>query len=736
MYMSKSQHSSRIQNHKRECLATAAVVISFAPLLCVDAAAAERNADAGDLEVVIVTAQKRNERLQDVPIPVTSVSSENLVQGNQLRVQDFFTSVPGLKVVPSVQSNQTLSIRGITTGSGNPTVGVTVDDVPYGSSTNSGGGRAVPDIDPGDLARVEVLRGPQGTLYGASSLGGLLKFVMRDPSMDEFSGRLQAGVSSVHRSDDLGYSVRGAMNVPLGDTAALNASAFTRQEAGYVDNVRNGEADVNTINADGGRLSALWRPSEMFSLKFNALIQQIEGEGTASVDPALGDLKQSRVPGTGEFDRQTQAYSVTLVGTLGGMELTSITGYNRNKFTDSLDAGFVFGSAAQAAFGVNGGELYTQMDVEKTTEEIRLATSLGDRVDLLVGGFYTDEDSDPRFTRWAVNPQTGAIVGRVQFSRAPETFEEYAAFVNLTFHFTDRFDVQVGGRQSQIDETFSQVVINAAGVPTVFPNLKVDADAFTYLVTPRFKVTPDLMVYARLASGYRAGGPNNFPGGVVPAQYDPDKTENYELGLKGEFFDRVLSIDTSVYYIDWKDIQISALSPASTSYLTNGSGAKSQGVELSFDAHIFDGNTISGWVAHGDAELTEAFPAGSTAYGAPGNRLPDSSRWSGSLSVDQEFSFIGDFRAFAGASLRYVGDRLGAFRGVAGGAPLPRQYFPSYEQVDLRLGIKNDSWTANLFVNNAGDERSALYGGLGALPPTAFTYIQPRTIGLSLVKAF
>ncbi|MGH3428922.1 MAG: TonB-dependent receptor plug domain-containing protein, partial [Mycobacteriales bacterium] len=193
------------------------------------------------LEEVVVTAQKRAERLQDVPVPVTALSADNLAANNQVRLQDYYASVPGLGLASSSKGDALLTIRGITTGvtSGNPTVGITIDDVPYGSSSNYGGGGLgipAPDLDPSDLARVEVLRGPQGTLYGASSIGGLLKFVTADPAFDGVSGRIQGGGSTVHNAPDAGYVLRGSVNVPLNDEFAVRASAFTRRDPGYVDN--------------------------------------------------------------------------------------------------------------------------------------------------------------------------------------------------------------------------------------------------------------------------------------------------------------------------------------------------------------------------------------------------------------------------------------------------------------------------------------------------------------------
>jgi len=199
-----------------------------------------------ELEEVVVTAQKREERLRDVPVPVTAVTAEALLQENQLRAQDFFSSVPGLDL-QFVNGRSNLAIRGITTGpaTGNPVVGYTVDDVPFGSSAGLAGlfGTA-PDLDPSDLARIEVLRGPQGTLYGASSIGGLVKYVTVDPSTDRVNGALGADMDTIHGGHGPGYNVRGSINVPLTETLAVRASAFTREDPGYIDNVVTGQAGV------------------------------------------------------------------------------------------------------------------------------------------------------------------------------------------------------------------------------------------------------------------------------------------------------------------------------------------------------------------------------------------------------------------------------------------------------------------------------------------------------------
>src|ERR1700677_1368609 len=231
-----------------------------------DASSVSSGSERSPIGEIIVTAQKKAERLQDVPVPVTALNADSLLNSNQVRLLDYYDSVPNLTIQPSIQSLTTLSIRGIGAGgSASPTVAVTVDGIAYGSSGFLGA--IIPDIDPGDLARIEVLRGPQGTLYGASSMGGLINFVTADPSLDAVSGRVQAGISSVFNGNELGYNVRGSLNVPLTDTFAVRMSAYHREDPGYIDNVLTHVDGVNEVLANGAHVSALWQPSSGISLK-------------------------------------------------------------------------------------------------------------------------------------------------------------------------------------------------------------------------------------------------------------------------------------------------------------------------------------------------------------------------------------------------------------------------------------------------------------------------------------
>ncbi len=264
----------------------------------------------------------------------------------------------------------------------------TVDDVPYGSST-SFAGSIVPDIDPSDLDRIEVLRGPQGTLYGASSMGGLLKFVTVDPSTDELTGRIELGTNGISHGSKAGYNARGSVNVPLSDTFAMRASGFTRYVPGYIDNSFLGEKDVNDAQVGGGRVSALWRPSETLSVKLSALYQRDRSYAANQVTvlPGLGELEQNYIRGIDGSTRKTQAYSAVVNANLGAATLTSITGYNVNQYFDDSDSTYSYGTCCTAplGFGVSGSPLVTFGSTRRFTEELRLSTPIGESVEAARG---------------------------------------------------------------------------------------------------------------------------------------------------------------------------------------------------------------------------------------------------------------------------------------------------------------------------------------------------------------
>lgn len=703
---------------------------------------ARGGATAAAVSELIVTAEKRSARLIDVPVPVTELSAPQLVRNQTVRLQDYFTSIPGFAVAPASKQSQTLlAIRGLSTGASNPTVGIMIDDIPYGSTTAVGGGNAPPDLDPNDLQSIEVLRGPQGTLYGAASIGGLLKFVTADPSPSGVSGRIQAGVEGVRNGSSTGYTVRGMINLPMSSDLAVRISAFTRDDPGYIDNPIIGRNGVNEERTHGVLASALWRPTDQISLKLSALYQNHHAEGVSSVDllPGLTDLQQSYIPGTGQHSSSSQVYSAIFKAKAGPGEFTSLTGYSINNFHDTEDITYLFGTFSKAVFGFAGTPQIQDDQTKKFSEEVRYEAPLTDRLNLTVGGFYTRETSNFHIGIRAADTTTGQIKGVWTDTFFPSTYSEYAAFADLTYKFTDALDVQFGARASHIHQW---AINNAVGIVynSLFLGQRVDtitigpvstgATPVTYLLTPRWKITPNVMLYARFASGYRAGGVNIVLN--VPQTYGPDKTQTYEAGLKGEFFDGKLVADLSAYYIDWNNIQLTVRSPNNGgTYIANAAQAKSQGVEVSLQWRPLDGLNVQAWGAANDAVLTRDLPSTSPLRGVSGNRLSLSPRLSGKLSIDQRFPLTDQIDGYVGGSVSYVGDRLGNL--VSSG---PRPSLPKYTRVDLHAGVDYETWSLSVFANNVGDERGILLRGADAGPPFTVNYIQPRTIGVLVSKSF
>lgn len=737
-------------------------------LLASPAAAQSAAEDTGNANEIIVTAQKREERLRDVPVPVTAVGSGDLIAQNQTKAQDFFASVPGVNL--QFQNNRAqLSIRGISTGpvSGNPVVGYTIDDAPFGASTGQGGlfGSA-PDLDPSDLARVEVLRGPQGTLYGASSMGGLVKYVTVDPDTKALSGSVAAGANLIKEGGEAGYNLRGALNVPVGETLAVRGSAFVRKEAGYIDNVRSGVKDANNSKVWGGRVSALWKPSDAFSLKLSGLYQVRDIYGSSNVDITTGSLyKQTDQIGSGRSRSETQMYTAEIKAELGAVDVTSITSWSRAQNYDFLD----FTASPLVEFapifpilfpGVSPiGDIFRQgYNVDKISHETRFSGSIGDNVDWIVGGFYTDEDANYDLDNYAVDPATGTTLGvPINDGTGPQRgtiivwrdtikFKEYAGFGNLTVRLSDQFDVQFGGRYSHNDQDMFH---HEWFQFDPYPNPPVEAtnrpqasgSAFTYQISPRFKPSPDHMIYGRLASGYRPGGTNAVCGPLalpanVPCQFKPDKTVNYEVGAKGQFANGLFSYDLSVFNITWKDIQIVQVLDVFT-YNGNAGRARSRGFEASFSLRPADGLTLSAWYSYVDAKLREEF-VDANFFAQAGDRLPFSSQHSGRFSFDYKMMVDEEAELSFGGAATYVGERKGEFVPFEAAAPL-RATYPGYVQFDLNASLEIRNLTLSAYMQNLTNKRGVIGGGFWnqtSYNTNWFNYSQPRTVGINAEVKF
>ena len=748
-------------------LATSGVCVLAAPALAQEVA----DNGASTLTEVVVTAQKRSERLQDVPLSVTAITSELLAQQNLVQLRDFYNRVPGVSISGggTEQRANGVAIRGVTTGGGTAsTVAFTLDDVPLTSGAASAQSPLI-DIDPSDLKRVEILRGPQGTLYGASSLGGLIKYVTVGPDLQQFKGRIEAGGNTISKGGQ-GWSLRGAVNVPIvQDKLALRVSAFTRHDPAYLDNI-NARAvgeDINKNRVEGGRAALLFKPTDNFTVDLSALRQKSKfiGSPQIRVCPSCGTGPYAGAtdftPYYGEFtlnlaptrrDVDFTLYQGRVNYDLGFGQLTAISAFNDVKSASDLDQTNTFGFLLPA-FAAPTGSAATLINADRTkkfSQEVRLASQDGGAFEWLVGGFYTHEKISVDQTILIVPPSGSSTTAYA--SVGPAKFEEKAVFADATYHFTDQFDVQAGLRYSSNDQSSASTTTIAApatrffGPSSSIANTSSSDDAVTWLFTPRYKFSSDLMGYLRVATGYRPGGPNSTGVTGIPLSFKSDSVVSYEAGLKGTIPGANATFDASLFQIDWDDIQLLTTDVDSQfTYYTNGSTARSRGVELSGRWAPAHGLSIEGNATYLEADLTDDLrtPAGaSPIYGSKGDRLPGSARFSGSLSAQYDWEVGHGFSAFAGVSLAYVGDRYAEFANilptaVANEAFGTRVKLPSYTTVDLRGGLYNDDWKLNLYAKNIADKRGVVEattrGGTSA--PQAI-FLQPRTVGVTIARSF
>ncbi len=703
------------------------------------AQAPPRATGAAVLDEIIVTAQKRQERLIDVPQSVSVLSAQSLAQAHAERFSDYFNRIPSAALVESQAGQTRLLLRGINTGGVGATVATYVDETPYGSATALANGAVLtPDIDPSDLERVEVLRGPQGTLYGANSLGGLVKYVTAAPNTAATQFSAETSLEDVAHGTT-GWSARAAGNLPLSDTAAVRVSGFYRDDPGYIDDPRLGR-DVNDGQTYGGRVSILWRPITDLTLRASAVAQNIRSNGanTADVDPVTlapvsGRLIQNRTvrePNNIDY----RIYNLTGDYDFGAVALTSSTSWSTLDQVQVQDATGVYGDLLTGAFGTPlGAPLDQLMDQERFTQEVRLASSGAQAFEWTVGGYYTRERNRLDQTLFGVDADTGAPVADLSDLAVvglASHYDEYAGFANGTLHLSPRFDITAGGRYSHNKQSAVQTTTGLLAGGDISLNEDSSDNVFTYSIAPAFKPNRDTTIYARIARGYRPGGPNILPPAAptaVPRQFGADTTTNYELGVKADLLDRKLSIELTGFLIDWKNIQLLAAVDG-FAVNTNGGSARSKGVELALTARPTQGLTLGVNGAYVDAQLTDDAP--DLTGGMSGDWLPYAPRFAATFSADYERPLTDKVTGRAGVSWRHTGKRRSDFDATYG-----QRRLETFDQVDAYAGVTVDRYRIEVFARNLTDSDGVVsLGGAGSAPNggAAAAVVRPRSVGVTL----
>jgi len=724
------------------------------------------------LSAIVVTAERRAESIQSVPLSVTAISGNTLAAFDQVNFDDYAHLAPNLSFGTGntfgITNGREITIRGI---AGANTTSYYINDTPLPISIDP---RAI------DLDRIEVLRGPQGTLFGSSAMGGTVRLITRQPDLTQSFGSADAQGYVIHDGGP-GYLVSASYNLPILDNQlALLVSGYSTYNPG----VFTGEYGIATTAAPpsysggawptltvpasqprqtvthlgndveaGETISLTYRPAFLDALTITPMVmhQDQSNNGFPLADYTTQNLIQVRPLNNRESDDDIWTFANLTAkfaapfgsfiesgtyfhrysrDTEDGSELISIGGYGGPPLGGTCVAGVYCPSPSPNWVNTN-----------QFTDELRFESAFPGPVQLVTGAYYS------KVRQWIVSEEVLPYdqFGNPAFTEdIPRVNEEVAAFGSLTYDILDKVELSVGVRQSHLE--YSNIYIANGwinGGPSFSP-----AESGQRATTPRFtakyKFDESNMVYANAAKGYRLGGANSVlpsacgsPYADEETPYKSDSLWSYELGTKNSWFDNRVNTRLAVYSIDWKNIQQSILLGCSFHVTENLGTARSRGAELEVDGTPLPGLYVNAGLGFEDAALTSA-PAGSPLpVGSPLNGVP---RWTGSLLGDYSWP-VSFGREFVRAQYSFTGSSISDNNPTSVLNPtLAQRERGSYSLLNVFVGGKHESWETSLFVKNLcdvrgnlGDEQSEI-SELPGRPRWMIT--QPRTIGIDIKKQF
>lgn len=667
---------------------------------------------------IVVTATKRSERVRDISGSVSAFDERSLEALGAQSFSDYLTRTPGVVFNAAIPGNSTAIIRGVATttsiAQAQGTTGYFINDVPLTDPFYSGG---IPDIDTFDIDNVAVLRGPQGTLFGSSSMGGAINYQAARPDLTRFDGHARGTIESVRRGE-AGFDANLMLNAPVvTDVLAVRGVYGRRRIAGFVDNVGTGARDGNRTDIEGGRALVTLAPAAGTTLNYLFLTQTARTADAGSTQPGIGPYaKSTLIPEP--FRYRTTIHNLRLDQELGFATLTATATLHRKTFSGQQDySGLLPPTLAPAAFlepGTSRGETF----------EIRIASPTGRRFEYLIGAF--NDFTREKVINQLVAPNAAPVFGTATVIDASVGIRgrESALFGEATYRLTDQLKVTVGGRLFRTRLTTITTQGGPLSGPTTTTMGRSGENGFSPKASITWQPDPDHLFYALVSRGFRFGGPNiaRDPAFPIPPQFDSDSLTNYELGTRLTLLDRKLLLDGTLYWVDWNDIQVTQRSPSGFIYTANAGRARNRGVELSATYRVTPALSLQGEATYLDGVLRRDF--GSVASLVPaGSRLPGSSRWqvSDSIIYAPRLSALAPTLAL---SHRYISSAPGEL------TPTPRRQ-GGYNLFDARVGITVEGFSITAFIENIGDKRGVSQALTGVRGPVEFV-VQPRTFGLTL----
>jgi outer membrane receptor protein involved in Fe transport len=717
----------------------------------------DQDQEMRELEEVIVTASRREEALQDVALAVTVLDIEDFANAGKTNLSEILPFVPGVVLTNGGTSfGNGVIIRGINAfGAGG--IGTYIDDIPYGSQTLYVSGQAPIDGTLLDLENLSVLKGPQGTLYGASAMGGLLKFKTRNASLDEWHGEVSADLSDTGRNGGLNQLYRVSANGPLSEgTVGLSFTGFWNDKTGYINNVVVPRDNWDDYEYYGGSASLLFVPNDKLTVKAQALYQRSTQDGAATVQMnGLDDFPIPGIPagepiysryedGTSDINPsiyETSVFGLTIEYDFGFATLTSVTSYQELDFSQTADLTIPYAAFADLFFPENAphtSALFVgALGFDKFTQEFRLTSESNKNFEWLAGAFYQNEDGYNEQDLIFTPPEPTFF-----YANFPSGYKEKALFATGTYYFTDNFDASIGLRYTDYKQNVELETRDTILVAPL-PFNEISDDLFTYLGNLRYRAGENTSFYARVASGFRPGGANfvlidpNTGQAITDPQFNADTLWSYELGVKGTTASGMFAYDLNAFYIDWTDYQIQVIR-GGLSVAGNAEAASSKGAEAAFSFMPTDGFTISATASYTDAQIdTDEQDLGAQK----GESIPGSPKWQGTVSANYDFN-IGNVPAFIGGSWRYFGKHSAGYPGYTDTdgtfypSSAPRLTVPSYTVLDARAGITTERFDVSVYATNLLNNDAWQSFGTSASAFSIGTPLRPRTIGVVLRAKF
>ena len=735
--------------------------------------------DAATLEEIVVTAQKRVQTLEEVPASISVFSEDTLTQMNVVDFSGFADSVPGVTYATTGLGNSQYFIRGVGQVGGNqaPTTGVYLDEIPLQS--RSLGSSSQPDPQLFDVARVEVLRGPQGVIFGSSAMGGIVRIVTNKPDATKLEAAADVGVATITDGAE-SWDAKGMVNIPLDDDKlALRLVGVKGKQGGWIDDLRpvtsnlsenlnrpdRIEKDANYTDYYMMRAALSWIPADGLTITPSVLFQDSQSNtdrAHSDVTFGLDARMKARYQPVWSSDKFLLG-NLLVEKDLSTVSILSSSSYMDRDFEVMFDSTAFRSPQIEEIVGPSpNGQLYWSSiggpsNTKQFVQEVRVVSKAAGPLKYIGGVYFKNLDVKQYFSRPSRN--LFGVVAPLPFGASnPPVIEqedtgfkeeEYAAFGEVSYDFTSKWGVAVGGRVFKYDQTDSRERYGlggeAGGDLTYRLRETNDESGFTPRVILTYRATSELNLYGSYSTGFRTGGTNTpIPDDAcspqeraaaglpdTPPPYKSDETENFEVGAKTNWADGRVRVNVAAYSIKWKDFQQNVevtCGPNPAAWVANAGEVESKGGEFELVAQVTSALQLSSGIAYTDASYKEPF----TTLGLPaGTALLDVPKLTWNARAMYDFPLFAGWRGNAMLSANYVDDTISGF---GEGEVVER---PSYTLVDFGLAASKDALTISLYANNLTDE-TPVYGQEFATSPdttTATSYFAylvgaPRTVGI------